>query len=117
MQDTEVPLVECQDVVHAVPLGEDDDRSVGEANPQIRVVFDHSASGRDVGGREGRERVGAGIDVGEESKSRPLSDPLPQHVVELGEDEWREDEWRLGLFERTDALVVSSLSIGKCALF
>jgi hypothetical protein len=39
-----VSFVECQDVAHAMALGENHDRRIGKTDPEIRIALDEACS-------------------------------------------------------------------------
>ena len=59
----EVPLIEREDVCHAVALRKNDDRRVSETDPKVGVALDDVPRPPDVGTRYWRQRVGAVLDL------------------------------------------------------
>ncbi len=86
-------FVEGEQVEHLVAPRKDDDRGIGEADLKVGVGVDHLRGNRNVGGLEWLEAVGAAAHLGEKRNLGLGPDPGREEVVELGEDEWGEQQW------------------------
>lgn len=86
-------LVEGEQVEHLVAPREDDDRGIGETHLEVGVGLDHLLGDGDVGGLERFEAVGAPAHLGEERELGLQPDPGREEIVELREDERREEQW------------------------
>lgn len=103
-------LVEGEQVEYLVAAREDDDRGIGEADLKIGVGVDHLLGDRNVGRLEWLEAVGAAAHLGEKRKLGLEPDPGREEVVELGEDEWGEQQWPPRLPQGGDCLAMMSLT-------
>lgn len=95
-----VALVEGEDVTGVVALGEDDVGGVGKPEVEVGVAIEDTAGDGDVSVRERRETVRGSLDLFKKRGLGAAADPGGEQVIELGEDERREHERWLGVFER-----------------
>jgi hypothetical protein len=105
-----VPFVEGQHVECLVAAGEHDDRRVRETDVEIAVGLDDLVRDGDVGGVERFETVGAARHFGQQRERCVRADARREEVVELGEDEGREQERSAGVAERCCRLSVLALA-------
>lgn len=73
-------------------FGEDDDRGVGQADLEIRVAAHNRRRLFDVGPTELGELVSALGDLTQKRQLLALTVPLAKQVIQLGEDERREEK-------------------------
>src|SRR5437870_2018280 len=102
-----MPLVQRQHVAGAVPLGEYDDRSVGETDREVRVPAHDVAGGGDVVGGEGLQPVDTTRDLVDKRELGAVVDLCREQIVQLGQDEGGEEQRRGRLREnlRTGGVV------------
>jgi len=86
-EDSEMALVEGQDILGLVAGGENGDRGVGEADREIGVTRDDSEGRLDIGRGDRLKLEHVAGDFAEQSGSRALADPPGQQVVQLGKHE------------------------------
>ena len=91
---SEVAFVEGEQVGAAVPLGDDDQRRVGQAEVEVRIPVQDPSGRLDVVAEERLELVGALRDLVEPASRDLARDAGVEQVVQLGKDEGREQPRR-----------------------
>ena len=109
-QGTEVTLVQGEDVPRPMPLGEHDERRIGEADLQLGVPREHILRGRDIARIERLELVSTPGDFIEEGGLGDASYMARYQVVEFGEHERREQQRRRGFGQSRYTLRVVTLA-------
>jgi hypothetical protein len=94
-----VPFVDGEHVERLVPARQHDERRVGKTDVEIGVGLDDLVRDGEVACVERFEPVGAARDLGQQRARRVPADAGREQVVELGEDERRQQQ-------RPDALHV-----------
>ena len=86
-QRAEMALVKGEHVTSAVPIGEDDEGRIGQADLKHAVPTDDPFGCLDVWAIEGLEPVHAAPHLGEECPFRVLTHSCREQVFQLGENE------------------------------
>ena len=92
LHDAEVPFVESRDGVDVVPVGEHDQRCVGQAQAQIPVALDDLTGSKEVVDSEWRQFVRTGAQFGEQRQLGVDAGDLGGEVVQLGQHQRRYDQ-------------------------
>src|SRR5438128_9453864 len=87
----EVSLIETQNVIAAVAIGQHDDRRVRKSEAEIGVAIDDGESCGHVGVGESFELICPIRYVDDDIPGDLDADTTSQQIVELGEDEGREN--------------------------
>ena len=85
-------FIQGQKAVGASSSGKHDERCVGEPDAKVAVSADHLRSLLYVLGSEALESIRASRDLAEEEEFRSRTHPDQQQVVNLGGNEWRQEE-------------------------
>ena len=92
-------LVEREDILSLVAVGEHDDRRVCEADPKITVTLDDDEGRAEINRGELFESEGATLNLAQQTCARAMSHSCREQIVELCQHKRREQQRRLGCGE------------------
>ena len=105
-----MPLIQGQETVGASSRGQYHEGCVREPDPKIPVPTDHLRGLLHVLGSETLESIGTSRDLAQEEEFRSRTDPFQEQVVDLGGNEWRQQERPRIRFEGSLHIFMSMLT-------
>jgi hypothetical protein len=90
--DAEMALVQGPHLGLVQPLGESDDAGINDSERQVAVLVLQLATALQIGQRRGFDGIDAAIDVLEEDQPGVDGQALGTPIVELGQNQGRDDE-------------------------
>ena len=90
-------MIEGEHIKNSVALGENDDRSISEPNLEAGITSQDHESRSHVLGAEGFKPIGASGDLVEQRTLRSGAYPDGEQVIQLGQDERREQQGWAGI--------------------
>ena len=103
-----MPLVECEDTVGARSRRGDDDRCVGKSDPELAIGVDHLDGGAHFPWTKAFQTVGTIGDLVQKEHRSVDPHARGQQVVELGQDEGRQEQGAgVGFQSRSGTLVTT----------
>lgn len=105
-----MPLIERENVSHGMPLCQHYDRRIGQSDAQVLIPVDDLYRSRYVCSRERLEPIGSANDFFKKGSLGRWTDMAAEKIVELRENEWRQEQGPGGLCQRSGAGGVMTLT-------
>lgn len=99
-KSSKMALIERQDIVDAVPVCQHDDRRIGQADVEVGVAVHDPRRSPDITWTHDFQPECACADLSQQGVGSRYRSAAPNQVVELGQDEWREQQRAWGIAQR-----------------
>ena len=107
---TEVAFVECQQIVGAISLGEHDQGCVGETDVQVSVPLYEAPRRVHIVSAERGQHVRAAGHLIQQPQLSVDADPGREQVVQLSQNEWRQQSRRFRITQADGCNMVQALA-------